>query len=337
MPEAFRVELGRDGGLALLSLRQTAELARIRLQPAVGEAERVPPGPAASHPGGTGGPASELLGPPEEILYDPVRDRFLAVLVTPQDFDGSGRGLSAAGACEEAGDFGSVVVEVDAEGAAVQRAFVLDGLCWVSRLGWDPVGQQALLGWEYRPGLNTLREGPDSTEQWPVPEAVGDISGIAVDPRPERDRFYVVSLWESDALTRLRRSDRSVDGAVRLGGFNYDVVLDADRELLYVPAYYASRIHVVDAQTLRKTGSLPTGLGARAVALAPSDGVLLGSSVYDGQLRAWDLETHEQVAALHVGGHVKDIAVDPRRSQAVFWSQCGLMRLDLGTWLGRGR
>jgi WD40 repeat protein len=112
-------------------------------------------------------------------------------------------------------------------------------------------------------------------------------------------------------------------------GVNYDVALDAERGRLYVSSYYSSTVQIVDADTLTPLGSIPTGLGTRALQLVPERDLLLISSVYDGVVRVWDLATESTVAALNVGGHVKDFAVSPGGDTAYFWSQCGLLSLDL--------
>ena len=160
---------------------------------------------------------------------------------------------------------------------------------------------------------------------------VGDVQDIAFDPRARR--LFTVSLWKTPYLTEVDQRTLARKRKVSIGGSHYDVVYDPGSDRVFASAWYGSRVRMVDAKTLQLQGRIPTGLGARALAVAKRQGLLLASSIYDGKLRICNAASGEVREALQVGGHVKDIAVDEARGVAYFWSQCGLYRLDLAPWV----
>lgn len=335
-PEVFRIALDTTAERALLAVRGSSELMSMRLQPEPGPLTPVDPGPLAAMTDEAS--ASQLLGSPEELIYVPSTGRWLGALLPGDEESTLGDvedRFPSGGACEGAGDFGSLLFETDKGATRIERVFTIPELCWVSSMHWDEVREEVLLGWEYRAGFH--RFDPRS-RQWSAHEpgeGFGDVISFAQDPDPESGALFTTSLWTSRHLSKLDPRTSEITRSVALGGTNYEIVLDAERDRLYISSFYGSRVRVVNSQTLEPEGTFPTGFGTRALAVVPRLNLLLVSSVYDGTLRVRDLEQDKELASLRVGGHVKHFAVDQRRGQALFWSQCGLYRLDLEALLGR--
>ena len=114
-------------------------------------------------------------------------------------------------------------------------------------------------------------------------------------------------------------------------------VFAPESDLLFVGRYYESRVVAVDVSTFEPIRYFRTGLGTRALAVVPEKNLLLAASVYDGTIRAYNMQTGTLLVALPVGGHVKSIAVDHAGRYAYFGSQCGLLRLDVEQWLAQAR
>ncbi len=335
LPEVFEIALNEEGTTALLAVRGSAQLLSMQLLPEPSAPVPVEPGPAAGPPD-VGRPGA-LLGRPEEVVHLPSTGGWLATLVP----EGVARGADAVearfasgGACDAVGDFGNLLVDVGPDAARVERAGTWPDLCWVSSARWDPVAERLLVGWEYRPGLHRLDPATGAASAHPLGAGVGDVIAIAPDPDPDAGRLFAASLWTSRYLTELDRDSLAPRRRAAVGGTNYDVAYEPARDRVFVSSFYASRVRTVDAATMERTGSLPTGFGTRALALLPRLDLLVASSTYDGVLRFWDLESGALVGALPVGGHVKDLAADPERGLLYFWSQCGLFRLDVAAFVG---
>jgi len=329
-PEVFRIALDTTGERALLAVRGSSELMSMRLQPGPGPLTPLDPGPLAAM--GEDAGASRLLGSPEELIYVPSTGRWLGALL-PGDEESTLGDIEdrfpSGGACAGAGDFCSLLFETDQGATRIERVFTIPKLCWVSSMHWDEVRQEVLMGWEYRSGFH--RFDPLS-RRWSAHEpgaGLGDVISFAQDPESSSGALFTTSLWTSRRLSQLDPRTSEITRSVALGGTNYEIALDAERERLYISSFYGSRVRVVNSQTLELEGTFPTGFGTRALAIVPRLNLLLASSVYDGTVRVRDLQRDEEVASLRVGGHVKHFAVDQRRGQALFWSQCGLYRLDL--------
>jgi hypothetical protein len=331
LPEVFRIALNEDASVAMLSVRGSAKLVTLRLQPNVGTPVVVDPGPAAG-PLDTSG-AGRLIGRPEDLVHVPSTGGWISGLVPEgyaRDADSVESRFVSGGGCDAVGDFGSLMVDTAVDGGRVEGAWTLPDLCWVSTTEWDGVDQRLLMGWEYRSGMHRLDPTTGESESHPLGDEVGDIIAFAPDPDPAAGRLFTVSLWTSRWLCELDRSTLAVRRRVPVGGTNYDVVLDEERDALFVSSFYGGRVRTVDAATMERTPSLPTAFGTRALAVLPTLDLLVASSTYDGALRFWDLASRELVGTITVGGHVKSLAIDDARGLVYFWSQCGLFRLDVG-------
>jgi hypothetical protein len=313
LPEVFRVELNEDASAALLSVRPKNGLALMDLRGDPG-ALRWVSGGDQPHDG------AGLPDTPEDLAFAPGHG-FYAVH-SPRDestYDG----------VELEVPIRSVLVSLAGDPLEVVRRIPFPGLCWTSAAEWSPTTGRLYLGCEKPAGLHRWDPTTGELEVAPSGSVSGDVESLAVDPDPAADRVFTVALWRSGWLTELVESDLSLRRRAFVGSGNYVVVYDSDTDRLFVSSYYRSRVTIVDASSLQVVGSIPTGLGTRALALDRSRGLLLVASTYDGVLRVVDTATGQVRERIHVGGHVKDIAVDEARGQAWFWSQCALYRLDL--------
>jgi len=321
--EIFRVTLSRDATVAAVSLRTSRRLGWLPTSATAGDLSYTLTGPAGLE--GPGDPQGEwtLNGVPEELVYAPALDVFFVTL-SPDRYDRIE--LDGLVHSHGRGELTNVLLIVSGDGAQVIEAVGVPGLCWINTLRWSDTENLLYIGCEDRPGVHryeplsrTFLDGNDS-------RVIGDVQKIAL--VPSRSRLYTVSLWKRPTLTELDLETLSPLRQTIIGGSHYDVVYDPGSERLFASAYYGSRVHVVDASTMNRMPSIPAGLGTRALSVA--DDLLLVSSVYDGLLRVCDPASGEVRHSLPVGGHVKDFAFDPERDMVWFWSQCGLMRLDLG-------
>lgn len=322
-PEVFRVALARDGTLAAVSLRTSARLARIPVQPDIGILRTTHPGPAALADAGDG-EEHRLDGVVEELVYAPSLDRFYATL-SPDDPDGLDVDLGVEYAGARSDEITNVLLTISGDGAEVVEAVGVPGLCWINTLRWSDPDGLLYIGCEDRSGVHRYDPVTRSFAGGNEDRAIGDVQKIAIDDAG--DRLFTVSLWRRPTLTELDRASLAPSRQVVIGGSHYDVVHDPATDQIFASAFYGSRVRIIDASTFEPTGSSPAGFGTRSLAI--TDDWLLVSSVYDGLLRICDTSTGDVAHALPIGGHVKDIAIDHRRGLAYFWSQCGLFRLDL--------
>ncbi len=269
--------------------------------------------------GEVGWGADPAPGIPEELVYAPSRDTFYASFVPfhPEDF---GDGPTAPN---------NVLVSLSGDGRRLLDAAAVPDLCWINTLHWsDPEGL-LYIGCEDRPGLH--RWSPErGLRDANLDPRIGDVQDIAF--AADGSVAWTISLWFSRSLTELRRDDLAIVRQVPLGGSNYHLASDPSAARLYASSYYGGRVRVLDARSLRRVASLPAGFGTREVVVEPSRHLLLASSTYSGRLSIWSTEGEgapRSLGSVQVGGHVKDIALDPARGLGWTWSQCGLLELDL--------
>ncbi len=319
--DVFEVVLGRDGETLVLSSRSGRRFLALTVQPEVGEVRATAPDAIPSPPP-DGLPPGTTYGYAEEIEYLPDQDAFLGTVVAvSHDFflqDNS-----------PAHDVNNALVTISADGARAEHLHGRSRLCWIGNMAWDPVRSRVLLGceydsriWTYDPTTNEVAYGFESPE-------LADVAAFAVDPRPERGFVYTVPMWTGDRITKLAGDSLEIQAQRRVGDAHYALELDPATDRLFASSYYRSVVNVVDADDLRTVDSIPTGLGARAVAVASDRGLVLVSSVYDGLIRICRTDDGGVVRRLRVGGHVKDIAIDQRRGLAYFANTCGIFRADL--------
>ena len=322
--EVFRLALNNSGDL-LLSLRE--ERGFSRFVPDAGSSSLLPA--QAGPVGGLSGPGDALLiGTPEELVYASGLDSFFATIVpddpTPwQSADERGLGESEA--------VRNLVVRLDGGGTRVEDVFSVPGLCWINTLHWSEEDQLLYLGCEDVPGLHRYDPaGVGLVDSQPA-SALGDVQDLAFGEGGQAGRLYSISLWRSTLLSELNREYLKVLRQVDIGGMHYHLAYSPELGTLYASSYYGGRIHIVDATTMERTGSLPADFGAREVVVHRGAELLLASSTYSGKLRVWSLRTPEpvEVATLQIGGHIKDVLVDPNKPRAWTWSQCGVYEVNL--------
>lgn len=216
----------------------------------------------------------------------------------------------------------NLVVTLPPDGATVDSAWGQEHLCWIGALAPLP-GGDLLAGCEYEPALHRL--SGDGLVESLEDVGVGDVAALAVG----EGSAWSVSFWRGATVARYGLDPLRLEQRRTLGGAHYDLVVDEPRDQLFASAYLGSRVRVLRAGDLSDVGTVPTGLGTRALALDPERGLLLASSVYDGVVTIADVGTLDVIDRLRVGGHVKDIAVDSAAGEAWLASRCGVHRIDL--------
>jgi hypothetical protein len=340
--EVFRIALGQRGQLAL-SLREDqrfgwldpdSEKPEIRF---AGAGPLKPPWAAET---------SQLFGTPEELVYAPSLDGFFGSVI-PGDPDAwlpeaqgptsswnaaapratQGESRVAAGASV----IRNVLARLNGDLSHVEDAFGLPGLCWVNTLKWNDSEELLYIGCEEMPGLHRYDPATRGLVDSQLDPRMGDVQDLVFGQGKQQDSLFSISLWRSRFLTELDRESLTIRRQVAIGGTHYHLAYAPEPGLLFASSYYGGRIHVIDAETLELRGSLRGDFGTRAVAVHPGQGLLLASSTYAGTLRIWSLrgEEPEFLRTFQVGGHVKDIQIDPTRARAWTWSQCGLYSIDL--------
>ena len=327
LPEVFRVTLFRQRTRLALSIRADRKLGWIMVQPNIGAVRHTDPGAAR----GRSGRASALAGVPEDFVHAPALDRFF-VSLTANDLHAVkiNRDVSYRGELSRGDEINNLIAVVSGDASRVLDVVGVPGLCWLNCMRWNDPERLLYLGCEDRPGLFRYDPARRVFRDGTIHPSIGDVQDIAFDPGARR--LYTVSLWKTPRLTELDWRTLAIRRQVDLGGSHYDVIHDPPSRRVFASAWYASRVRVVSTDSFQVVDRIPTGLGTRALALARRQRLLLVSSIYDGRLRICDAASGKLRAALQVGGHVKEIAVDQQRSLAYFWSQCGLYRLDLKRW-----
>lgn len=112
----------------------------------------------------------------------------------------------------------------------------------------------------------------------------GGALGITVDPG--RDRLLVSSVWGLDVFDL--RNDALLTRR-RLGFGNRSVVLDEQRNLLYVPSTVEGKIHILDRDSFDVVGQIPIGIGVRFPYLSLDGQQLFASS--DAAHFVWETRT----------------------------------------------
>lgn len=334
LPEVFRVTLFAQNRRLALSIRSDRRLGWIKVASGVdGDVSGVGEGVHTTAPGPANldlqrGSPGRLAGVPEDFVHAPSLDRFL-VSLTAHDRRRVQADLSIKykGSLGRGHEINNMIATVSGDATEVLDVIGVPGLCWLNCMRWNDAERLLYLGCEDRPGLFRYDPAGRVFKDGTIHQSIGDVQDIAFDPLARR--LYTVSLWKNARLTELDWQTLTIRRQLTIGGSHYDVVHDGRTNRIFASAWYASRVRVVDTRTFKRVGTIPTGLGTRALALAHRQKLLLVSSIYDGRLRMCNPSTGAIQASLHVGGHVKDIAVDTRRGVAYFWSQCGLYRLDL--------
>ena len=330
LPEVFRVTLFARQSRLALSIRAQRRLGWIRVLPGGGTVQTTRPGPANvdRHQGRE---PQNLAGVPEDFVHAPSLDRFF-VSLTAHDQRKVRADLNVKynGTLGRGKEINNMIVTVSGDATRALDVIGVPGLCWLNCMRWNDAERLLYLGCEDRPGLFRYDPAGRVFRDGTIRPSIGDVQDIAFDVGARR--LYTVSLWKTANLTELDWKTLEVRRQRTIGGSHYDVVHDPGTRRVFASAWYGSRVRMVDSRTFESAGSIPTGLGTRALALAGRQGLLLASSVYDGRLRICNPGDGKVLASLPVGGHVKDIAIDEKRGFAYFWSQCGLFRLDLGRW-----
>lgn len=324
-PGVFRLQANGDASHAVMSVRSRLRVESVPLAPEPGDIH-------VAYQLATWATEPLPWAAPEDLAWAPDPSRFFVMLSMRDETTWLG---------ETDGDrppIRAALLTLNGDGTSVLDLSPMHGLCWTSALEWH--GESLYVGCERPWGLFRWQPRPGGIRPQDVQPAVdgsqlGDVESIAF--HPDGDLLYTASLWTSPFLHELGIEDLAVRRRAFVGGGHYVVAQDPVASRLFLSSFYSSRIRILDAETLELTGSIPTGLGARGLAVDAERGLVVSSSLYNGQVQVADSATGEMLRVYPVGGHVKDIAVDSARGLAYFWGQCGLQRLDLQEATGRER
>ncbi len=329
LPEVFRVTLFARNTRLAVSIRAQRRLGWLRVHPPGGAVQITAPGPANLRP--LAERPRRLAGVPEDFVHAPALGRFYVSLTAHEmHLIRADTSVRYRGRLSRGREINNMIATVSGDATRVLDVLGVPGLCWLNCMRWNDAERLLYLGCEDRPGLFRYDPRGRVFKDGTIHPSIGDVQDIAFDARAKK--LYTVSLWKTANLTELDWESLEIRRQRTIGGSHYDVVHDPGSRRIFASAWYGSRVRVVDATTFEPAGSIPTGLGTRALAVAGKQGLLLASSVYDGRLRICTPGDGKILASLPVGGHVKDLAVDQERGLVYFWSQCGLFRLDLARW-----
>lgn len=338
--EVFRLALGKDGRLAL-ALREDQRFGAIRTD--VPEPSIAFAGSGALKPDWRSD-GFQLAGTPEELVYAASIDSFFASVIPadPTDFESvatssmsswnAGSGSSRVDPERAANSsINNVLARLNGDSSWVEDAFGVPGLCWVNTLHWSDSEDLLYIGCEEQPGLHRYDPEGQGMIDGQSDARLGDVQDLAFGEGELDASTFSISLWRSRFLTELDRGSLEIKRQVAIGGTHYHLAYDPKTQLLFASSYYGGRVRVVDARSMETRASLPGDFGTREVVVHPAARLLLASSTYSGELRLWSLREQEPrlVEQLSLGGHIKDIRVDPRSPRAWTWSQCGLYSIDL--------
>jgi YVTN family beta-propeller protein len=143
----------------------------------------------------------------------------------------------------------------------------------------------------------------EEADRWTVP---GKPAGVAV----HGQSVYTVSPG-SKTVRRFQATTGKILARIQLDGGPTGIALDAARGRLYVSDWYAARLWVLDAMSLRVVSTLPTGTSPAGIALSP-DGTHVASADKDAdQVSIFDAATMTPHATISVGTRPYGLGFSP--------------------------
>ena len=251
-------------------------------------------------------------GDPEEVFHIPDSDRFF-VTVVPEEL--------AARAVD------LLVIEPGAREARVLPRHVP---CWTSSVLWDPTAERVLFGCEARAHLYAMDPGTLQVVRIAtLSDEGGDQEDLALRPATDQepDYLYSVPLATDRQLRRVDLGSAQQDASAPLGGFNYSLLHDPQRDLLWVSRFHDSQVVAVDPQTLRVVDQVRVGFGVRALALLPQQRLLAATSMFHADLQLRSLDDGSLVRRLWIGGQSKGMERLPD-GRLLVGTTCGIFTVD---------
>ena len=204
--------------------------------------------------------------------------------------------------------------------------------CWIS--GFVPLPPQAAAAVELP--LGTVLAGCEQGGELFL--LTPDLRIGAVRPVPEEIEqaafsadgdLYLVGLWAGSSVWRLSWPGLRVRARRTIGSFNWGVVADDERELVWVTRFFEGRLLALDAETLEPRRTVPLSFGLRALVHEPVCDRLWVAAAYSG--RVWMVNPADpgDRRSWALCGQSRAIVPDGT-GRVVVATDCGLFRIDPG-------
>ena len=231
-----------------------------------------------------------------------------------------------------AGEETSGIVAIDPVTGPRWPGLALPTRCWISGFFELPGQAAAAAG---LPLGTTLAGCEQGSEVWLLtPDlAVGRV--MTVPEEVEQAAFsgdggslYLVGLWAGSSVWRLGWPELRTEARRTIGGFNWGVVADDARQLVWVTRFFEGTLLALDGSTLEPRHRVPLSFGPRAMIHEPVHDLLWISSAYSGRLWAVDPSDPSTAVSWALCGQGRALASDAQ-GRVIVATDCGIFRLDL--------
>ena len=223
---------------------------------------------------------------------------------------------------------------------AGRREIRLDHMNRVVDIGLDPATRRLLFVDEEAPLLAVW-----DLDAWRlVKEVVLDTprffnaNKVTVDAAARR--AYVGSWLQGRRLYEVDLDALALARTAPVGVSVSDIAVDAGRNALYLARPLLSRIDVLDRQTLRRTGGLPTIAGVRKLLWIPDRDLLVAGSFFTGELEAIDMADPARRTRIKAFPRIRGLYYDAPSGRVWIASLRGVFTVPvdrLAPWTAAGR
>lgn len=205
---------------------------------------------------------------------------------------------------------------------------------------WEPTG---LAGFHEKPGILVGFNGPVLWEaslpdlrdgRWSRTEKVAPVTffaGLDVGPA---DRFALAASVSGSALLLDGDGWRPLESIDVLDGTGAVRISHAG-DRAWLTGYARGHLYAYDLGSRTVVGRASTTRTGKWIAEAPDRGLLFVSGYHTGELVVHDTRDLEEVARLELGSLLRPLAYDSRSGKVIAGSSCGILELDLDSWLPR--
>jgi len=139
--------------------------------------------------------------------------------------------------------------------------------------------------------------------------------------------LYLVGLWAGSSVWRLSWPELRVQARRTIGGFNWGVVADDARGLVWVTRFFEGSLLALDADTLEPRRRVRLSFGPRAMVHEPVHDRLWVAAAYSGRVWMVDPADPGRRRSWALCGQSRSIVPDGRGGVVVA-TDCGLFRID---------
>jgi hypothetical protein len=141
------------------------------------------------------------------------------------------------------------------------------------------------------------------------------------------DTLFLVGLWAGSSVWRLGWPELQVEARRTIGSFNWGVVADDARGLVWVTRFFEGTLLALDAQTLEPRLRVSLSFGPRVMVHDPVHDLLWISAAYSGRIWAVDPQDPSRRTSWALCGQGRAIVTDDL-GRAIVATDCGLFRID---------